>query len=245
MTTRTQKRSSRPSSTCPSSRHPSPRSPTPGNSAPASSTSTTTSTVIPGSPGTPPPRSISGPPARSTRPGRTLSPPPATPTPSGSAAGHTPGHAGAVLDQPAGTRNPNELTETVSFDLTDSALRGGVDHDHLYLRAAQAAGDRPPHATPATQDHVIPGLPDLPLHPAPPEFVGQVAVEQGLDRYGEGIGGRTDSGQDQRDREDLLSCAEAVHLTEADGDNCLKDRVEHSIAERHIAQRSSDQDQQQ
>src|ERR1039457_1240051 len=121
MTTRTQKRSSRPSSTCPSSRHPSPRSPTPGNSAPASSTSTTTSTVIPGSPGTPPPRSISGPPARSTRPGRTLSPPPTTPTPSGSAAGHTPGHAGAVLDQPAGTRNPNELTETVSFDLTDSA----------------------------------------------------------------------------------------------------------------------------
>src|ERR1019366_2357169 len=90
LTTRTQKRSSRPSSTCPSSRHPSPRSPTPGNSAPASSTSTTTSTVIPGSPGTPPPRSISGPPARSTRPGRTLPPPPATPTPSGSAAGHTP-----------------------------------------------------------------------------------------------------------------------------------------------------------
>ena len=134
------------------------------------------------------------------------------------------------------------------------AVHGGDPHgrrvdDHdLGVAGAQGAGDGPADPPPAAHHDVAVHPADLPLHPAPPELISEVALDEHLDQHAEGIGRGPHPGQDEDDSEHLLARAELMHLAEADGghrDHRLEDGVEYAVAKGHVADGAAHQDQEQ
>jgi hypothetical protein len=85
---------------------------------------------------------------------------------------------------------------------------------------------------------------DLALHASPPKFVANVASHESFHQGAEGIGGYTDTDEDENDRKPLLPSPERVYFPKSDsgnGDYSLEHRVEQGIAESHEAGAANNQ----
>jgi hypothetical protein len=88
----------------------------------------------------------------------------------------------------------------------------------------------------------------LMTHSPPPEFVGEIPFDEGLDQNAERVRGSADTGEDEGDGEQLLAVVEMTDLAEAhggDGDDGLEDCVDEPVAEGHVAHRAGHEDDEQ